>query len=133
MEPAKTPHPLKFLPVILFLFVVGWGGLFFLVNLTLPTLGPRWLFFFLLALGATGTALPISAYLNFRFESKPPATANVIVRQALWVGVFVATAAWFQYGRVLSMTLALMLAIGLFVLEIVLRIRERSQWRPKDG
>ena len=127
----NTPPPIRtFLPTALVLILTGWGGLFLLIFYTLPTVGPRWLFFFLLVLGLTGLALPATAYLNHRFPSPPPPTTGVITRQALWFGIFGATLAWLQIGRALNLTLAVLLAVGLTLIEFLLRLSERSQWKP---
>ncbi len=112
------------------LLLIGGGGLVLLVNFTLPTLWPRWLLFFLVICVFTGFALPIAALLNNRFPADPPARAQVILRQALWLGVYVATLVWLQFGRVLGFALALFVALILIVIEIVLRVRERNQWLP---
>jgi hypothetical protein len=130
MDP-KTSLPIKaFLPSALFLFITGWGGLIILLIYTLPTVGPRWLFFFLLVLAVTGTMLPITAFLNRRFPSTPPPTPTVVVRQALWFGIFITTLTWLQIGRVLTPVLVILLAIGLVLIEFLLRLSERSQWKP---
>lgn len=119
-----------FLPLSVILTILGWGGLFLIIRGTVPTLGPRWLFFFLGVLALTGLALPLVYFLNKRFPSNPPVEGMVIVRQALWVGVFGSTIAWLQLGRVLSVGLALVLA-GVFVMiEFLLRLFERSRWNP---
>jgi hypothetical protein len=119
-----------FLPLSIVLTVTGWGGLFFVVRNTVPTLGPRWLFFFVGVLALTGPALPLVYFLNKRFPSDPPVEDMVILRQSLWVGVFGSTVAWLQLGRVLTPGLALILA-GVFVLiEYLLRLFERSLWNP---
>jgi len=111
--------------------LIGWAGLILIIQGTLPTLGPRWLFFFLGVLALTGPSIPITYYLNKRFPSDPEVDGMVIVRQALWVGVFGSTVAWLQLGRVLTPALALILA-GVFVLiEFLLRLFERSRWNPK--
>jgi len=110
--------------------VIGWGGLAALIISTLPTVGPRWLFFFLTVLALTGTTLPIMAFLNRRFPSKPAPTPGVIVRQALWIGVYGATIAWLQIGQVLTPYLAILLAAGLVLVEFLLRLSEKSQWKP---
>lgn len=124
----RSPIPVSaFIPAALFLCVVGWGGLYYLVNYTLPTVGPRWLFFFLSVLALTGTALPAVAFLNRRFPSKSPASSVVILRQALWFGIYFPTLAWLQMGRALTPALALLLALGLAGIEWLLRLRERSQ------
>ncbi|MEW6717861.1 MAG: hypothetical protein AB1345_10205 [Chloroflexota bacterium] len=130
MEAPRSPEPAAFLPLAFLMMVIGWGGLGLVVFFQLPTLGPRWLFFFLSVLALTGTALPIVALLHRRFPRKPPARQQVIVRQALWVGVYIPTLVWLQLGRVLNFPLALLLAIGFLLIEWLLRYRERSQWEP---
>lgn len=122
-----------FLPLSIVLSVIGWGGLWVVIMSTAPTLGPRWLFFFFGVLALTGPALPIIYFLNLRFPSNPPVQEMVVLRQALWVGVFGSTVAWLQLGRVLTPGLALILA-GVFVLiEFLLHLFERSHWNPNKG
>jgi hypothetical protein len=130
MNTAGTPSPFAFLPTTVLLLGVGWGGLFILLTSTEPTLAPRWLFFFLVVIAFTGVGLPVMSFLNYRFPSEPPARVNVIVRQGLWVGVYAATAAWLQYGRVLNLALLILLGLAFFAIEWFLRLRERSQWTP---
>ena len=130
MKSNPSPRVANFLPAALFLFIVGWGGLAALILSTLPTVGPRWLFFFLCVLAITGTVLPITAFLNRRFPSTPPPTPLVVVRQALWFAIYGATVIWLQMGRVLNPALAILLAIGLGLIEFLLRMSEKSQWKP---
>lgn len=52
------------------------------------------------------------------------------MREALWVGIYFPTLAWLQLGRVLTPALVLLLAIGFVAIEVLLRLRERSQWKP---
>lgn len=130
MDSRHSPPVSSFFITTLILTVVGWGGLFFLLSYTLPTVGPRWMFFFLFFLALTGTALPLVAFLNRRFPSTPPVHAGVVLRQAIWFGVYGSTLAWLQSGRVLTPALAFLLAVGLFLIEWLLRLRERSQWKP---
>jgi hypothetical protein len=102
---VDNPKPLSFLsflPAAIFLALVGWGGLAALIFYTLPTLGPRWLFFFLAVIALTGTSLPVVYFFNRRFPSTPPAEPGVYLRQAIWVGVYAGTLAWLQLGRMLS-------------------------------
>jgi hypothetical protein len=108
---------------------VGGLGLVLLVNTTLPTVGPRWLFFFLLTLAATGAALPFVWLLNLRFSRAPLLTADLI-RQAVWVAFYADSLIWLQINRSLSLSLALFLGLGLLALEWVVRWLERSRWRP---
>ena len=130
MNPDRTPPVLSFLPTALLLFFIGWGGLVVLINETVPTVGPRWLFFFLVVIAVTGTMLPVTAFLNRRFPSTPPATSAVVVRQALWIGVYGATLAWLQIGRVLTFALGVLLLVGMGLIEFLLRLSERSRWKP---
>jgi len=120
----------SFLPLSIILTVTGWLGLFIVLRYTVPTLGPRWLFFFLGVLALTGPAIPIVYFLNKRFPSDPPVEDMVILRQSLWVGVFGSTVAWLQLGRVLTSGLALILAAVFVLIEFLLRLFERSRWNP---
>jgi hypothetical protein len=130
MTKQHPPSVTYLLPTAIILSSIGWGGLTFLLINTLPTLGPRWLFFFFGVLALTGTALPVLAFLNRRFPSHPPATRLTILRQSLWFGIFVPTLAWLQLGRALTPALAMLLAIGFFLIEWLLRLREKSRWEP---
>lgn len=126
-------EPLKFRPFgisALLLMIVGWGGLYLLVTQTLPQVWPRWGFFILVLMALTGTALPIAYFFHRRFPDEKPAEANVIVRQALWVGVYGATLAWLQLGRLVTVYIILGLAGGLVAIEYFMRLREKSHWRP---
>ena len=109
---------------------VGWGGLYYLIQYELPTIGPRWLFFFLLTLALSGVALPIAYLLNYRFSDRSKVTGGMIVRQAIWVGVFGDILAWLQLGRILSFSLAVIIAIGIGFIEYLIQISERSKWEP---
>jgi len=127
---SPSPPVIKFLPAAILLGGAGWGGVVWLVLYTLPTVGARWLFFLCWFLALTGTSLPIAAFLNRRFPGATPATPNVIVRQAIWVGLYGSLLAWLQIGRVVTPALALLLAVGLILIEWLLRLRERGMWRP---
>ncbi len=130
MSSQSSPPVRSFIPAAMILALIGWGGLYALINFTIPTVGPRWLFFFLSVLALSGTSLPAVAFLNKRFPTEPPVSSSVIIREALWIGIYFPTLAWLQLGRVLTPTLTLLLAVGLIAIEILLRMRERSQWRP---
>lgn len=125
----RSPSFRAFLPTIVTLIVLGWGGLLLMMNAVDPSVWPRWLFFFLVVVGLTGAALPAAVYLNQRFPSNPPASANVMVRQALWVGIYGATFLWLTVGQVISFSLAMIFLVGFAGIEVFLRIWEQSQWR----
>lgn len=128
-------HIGSYLPLSLILMAIGWGGLAYLVFFTLPTLGMRWLFYFLAVLAFTGTALPIIAFLHIRFPGQNPVSVSSIVRQSLWVGVYFPTLAWLRIARVLTAGLAIFIALCFFVIEVALSLRERSLWvtSKKEG
>lgn len=130
MESRISPPVRSYLPAAILLLLLGWGGLIYVIFFSSPSGGTRWAFFFTTMIALTGTALPVAAFLNRRFPSAPPATPVSVVRQAMWFGIFGATLAWLQLGRVLTPVMALLLAIGLVLIEWLLRMRERSQWKP---
>ena len=130
MKPGLSKFLKAFLPLAIMLTVIGWVGLLIVIRSTVPTLGPRWFFFFLGVLALTGPALPIVYFLNLRFPSTPPVEDMVILRQSLWVGVFGSTVAWLQLGRVLTTGMALLLAAVFILIEFLLRLFERSRWNP---
>jgi hypothetical protein len=127
----SSPSVRSVLPVSILLILIGWGGLFLLMNTIAPTdWKPLWLFFFLAVMAISGLALPVTTFLNLRFPGNPPATHVVVARQAIWLGIYFPTLAWLRIGRVLNPLLALLLALGLVLIEGLLRFREHSQWKP---
>ena len=126
-------QPLPFKPFAfsaLFLMIVGWGGLYFLITQTLPYVWPRWGFFVLVLVALTGTVLPIVYLLHRRFPGEKPAESNVIVRQAMWFGIYGATLAWLQLGRLVTVYVVIGLALGLIAIEYFTRLREKAHWKP---
>lgn len=109
---------------------IGVIGLVLLVLLTVPTLGPRWLMFFLVTLAVSGPALLVMHYLHRRFPTKPAATGGVLVREALLVGAYADVMLWLQFGKALNFALAAFIAVGLIAIELLIRLRERSTWSP---
>ena len=120
----------KYIASILALVLVGWGGIAALFYFSLPFVWARWGFFVFGIMALTGTALPIVYFLHRRFPSNPPAESNVIVRQALWVGVYAATLAWLQLGRLVTLYVILGLAGGLIATEYFIRLREKANRTP---
>jgi len=124
---------LKFKPFglsSLVLMFIGWGGLYLLLTQTLPYVWPRWGFFLLTMMAVTGTVLPIVYFFHRRFPGEKPAEANVVVRQAMWFGVYGATLAWLQLGRLVTVYVILGLAGGLAAIEYFTRLREKSHCNP---
>jgi hypothetical protein len=119
-----------YLPSTIALILTGCGGLAILLFLSPPLVWARWGFYVLGIMGLTGLSLPVVYFLHLRFPGDPPAESNVLIRQALWVGVYGATLAWLQLGRLVSLYVVLGLAGGLFAAEYFIRIREQANRRP---
>jgi hypothetical protein len=112
------------------LTIIGFGGLYLIITQTLPFVPARWAFFVFIFMGLTGVAMPIVYFLHKRFPSEPHAESNVIMRQALWVGVYGATLAWLQLGRLVTLNIMLALAGGFVAAEYFIRLREKANRRP---
>jgi hypothetical protein len=126
----SSPSVKSTFPAAFTLAVTGWFGIAYVIIYTLPYPNQRWLFFFFSVLGVTGTALPVAAFLNRRFPTHPAARMGVIVREASLAGIYFATLAWLQLGRVLTPGLGFLLVVGLFLVEFLFRLREKSRWEP---
>ncbi|MBC8098159.1 MAG: hypothetical protein H7Y11_01835, partial [Armatimonadetes bacterium] len=109
--------------------LLGWGGLYWLVSTQIPRIGGQlWFFFVLLHIAVAGTATPLVLYLNVRFTplNAPLPPGGIIVRQSVWVGLYVVLCAWLQIPRVLTPVVAGLLALVFVVIEVFLRLRERG-------
>jgi len=85
----------------------------------------------------TGLALPLSYYLNRRLNpsdrrNEPPSFLTVI-RQALWVGLWVAFCLWLQMNRTLGVAVAALVAAVLVLFEVVLQLRARAAAVQEQG
>lgn len=81
----------------------------------------------------TGSGLPVIVFLNIRFPSYPPIDTPVVIRQACWIGVFSGVIAWLQLGRILTPAIGVIIAVGLVVIEGLIRLREKSKWNPASS
>jgi hypothetical protein len=130
MSDLPSPDYRSLIIAAIILAAIGWLGLYFLLTSTLPTVGPRWLFFFLWTLAVTGTALPFVWMLHLRFGTSQPAPPSTLLRHGLWVGLYTTLCIWLQINRSLSLSLAVLLAVGFAAIEWFLRVLERSTWSP---
>jgi len=116
----------------LFMFVIGWGGLLNLVISTRPRIGGEiWLFFILLQIAVTGTAIPILCLVSQRLRpvnDRVP-LAGVVVRRSVWIGIIVVTCAWLMIPRYMSAPILLILILLFVVIEVFLRNRELANER----
>ncbi|MFQ3567624.1 MAG: hypothetical protein SNJ59_11555 [Aggregatilineales bacterium] len=131
-ESSTPPDHVGVLIAAVIMMVGGWAGLYHLITTELPRVGPRWIFFVLLHIAVVGTVLPFVRYLNVRFtpvhRELPP--GGVIVRQSVWIGLYVVTCAWLQIPRVLTLPIAFFLALAFIIIEVFLRSREIVNERP---
>jgi hypothetical protein len=128
----NEPSFRQYLVSAVLLMLIGWGGLAALIFLYAmpPLVWARWTFFALWLIALTGTALPLTYFLNLRFPSQPAAESGAIVRQALWIGIYGATVAWLQLGHLVTPGVWMGLAGGLIATEYLIRLRERARWQP---
>jgi hypothetical protein len=122
----------KVLITTILLGLIGFGGLFFLFINTEPTLGPRWLFFFFLTIAGGGAALPI-VYMIQRRTAKQYVPAKVILREAILFGIFLDLLAWMQIGRIITNLIVIILASGLVLLEVFLRMAEKATFKADEN
>jgi hypothetical protein len=131
MEPRSNSSFKPYLTSAISLFIIGWGTVIIAIFTLTPTVWARWLLFFGFTLGLTSLAMPATWFLNLRFPSDPPANPYVIVRQAIWVGVYGAVLGWLQQVRLVTLWTSLGLAVGLIAIEYLVRMREKARWQPK--
>jgi hypothetical protein len=122
----------KILMTAFILTFIGLTGLAVMVFFTEPTLGPRWLGYFFLTMLASGLMLPF-VHIFQRRIAKQPVSDGVLIREALWFGIYVDLMAWLQLGRVLNALIAIFLAGGFIVLEVLLRMSESALFKADDN
>jgi hypothetical protein len=74
----------------------------------------------------TGLSLPLAYYLNKRFGRSGSQRFLVVLRQAMWVGIWVAFCVWLQMNRSLGIGIALLVAGVLVTIEVLLQIRTKA-------
>jgi hypothetical protein len=122
----------KILISSIFLIILGGGGLAFIFIFFEPTLGPRWMFFFFLMIIGAGIALPFSYLIQRRFASQA-VPGKVLIREGILFGVFLALIAWLQLGRILTNLIIVIVAVGLLLLEMLLRMAEKATFKADEN
>ena len=116
----------------LLMFIGGWGGLAYLVATTKPRIGGEiWLFFILLQIAVTGTAIPFVSWISQRLAPAQgeKLLTGVVVRRSVWVGIIVVTCAWLMIPRYLSLPIVFVLVLLFLAVEVFLRNRETAHER----
>ena len=121
----------KIFTTTIFLTIIGGVGLGFTLLLMEPKLGPRWLFFFFLVIFGAGLALPFTFIIQRRFADQV-VQSNILVREAVLFGIYLALLAWLQLGRVLTNLIILIIGVGFLLFEMLLRMAEKATFRADD-
>ena len=132
MRNSYLPPFGKILISSIFLTILGGGGLAFIFIFYEPTLGPRWMFFFFLTIIGSGIALPISYLIQRRFANQV-VLSKVLIREAIFFGVFLALIAWLQLGRILTNLIIVIISIGFILLEMLLRMAEKATFKADEN
>ncbi len=132
MRNSYLPPFGKILISSIFLTILGGGGLAFIFIFYEPTLGPRWMFFFFLTIIGSGIALPISYLIQRRFANQV-VLSKVLIREAIFFGVFLTLIAWLQLGRILTNLIIIIISIGFILLEMLLRMAEKATFKADEN
>lgn len=124
MEEKTTFRP--YIIPTLILAAGGWGGLSLLLNFSYPTLWPRWSFYFLLIMASSGTAIPIVYLINKIYLPDKALLLKTVIRESVLIGIYPAILAWLNMGHVLDFTITVWLAVGIIVVEYLIRLRQSS-------
>ena len=110
--------------------VVGWWGLYELVDIAAPEQpGALSFFFALVFLAVTAILIPPATFLNRRFA--PEATARDpwrSLRHSAWGGLCVTSWAWLQTQRAFTLGFALLTVLIFVAIEVlILRLRVEAE------
>ena len=131
MEENPSPSVRSIIPLSMVLAIPGFFWLIYLMTSTLPDLGNRWMFFAAAVLAISGLSLPLVTYLNRIVQPFGPANFESVVRESTMIGVYAGILLWLNKSQVLSAGLALILGIGIVLVELLVRLRNRSRWHPE--
>jgi hypothetical protein len=130
MGDNPSPSVKSVVPLSLILAIPGSFWLIYLMTNTLPDLGNRWMFFVAAVMAVSGITLPLIAYLNRIIQPFGPANYETVVRESSLLGIYIGIMLWLNKGQLLSAGLALILGVGIFLVELLIRLRLRSRWEP---
>ena len=74
----------------------------------------------------TGLVLPLAYFLNKRFNRSQSASFLVVLRQAMWIGIWVAFCLWLQMNRTLGIGVVFLVLAVLVTVEVLLQIRTKA-------
>ena len=70
--------------------------------------------------------MPLAFLLNRRFGRSGSQSFMIVLRQAMWVGLWAAFCLWLQMQRSLGLGVMLLSAIVLVIVEVLLQVRARA-------
>ena len=73
----------------------------------------------------TGLSMPVMYFFNRRFGRQGSSTFSVVLRQSMWVAIWVAFCFWLQMNRSLGLGLIVLVAAVFIVLELMLQVRTK--------
>lgn len=74
----------------------------------------------------TGLVMPLAYFLNKRFGQESSLRFVVVLRRAMWVGIWFAFCTWLQMNRSLNVGVALLVAAVFIVVEVLLQVRTKA-------
>jgi hypothetical protein len=74
----------------------------------------------------TGLVLPLVYYLNRRFGQVAAPRFLSVLRQSMWIGMWVSFCVWLQMNRSLGLAVTLLVAAVFVMFEFLLQIRTRA-------
>ncbi len=84
-----------------------------------------WVFLAGVLVVITGVSVPLAYVLNQRFSQNESSQFLVVLRQAMWIGLWFAFCIWLQMNRTLGLGVALLVAAVFIVVEVLLQVRTR--------
>lgn len=84
-----------------------------------------WVFLAGVLVVITGVSVPLAYVLNQRFSQNESSQFLVVLRQAMWIGLWFAFCIWLQMNRTLGLGIALLVAAVFIVVEVLLQVRTR--------
>lgn len=84
-----------------------------------------WVFLAGVLVVITGASLPLAYVINQRFGQSESSQFLVVLRQAMWIGLWFAFSIWLQMNRTLGWGVAILVAAVFIVVEVLLQVRTR--------
>jgi hypothetical protein len=84
-----------------------------------------WVFLAGVLVVITGASLPLAYVINQRFGQSKSSQFLVVLRQAMWIGIWFAFSIWLQMNRTFGWGVAILVAAVFIVVEVLLQVRTR--------